>query len=336
MNKRIKSGIIYAVFILAIIITTFTPMVGKDELINSEKNISVPFHGINFDKPTNISKLNISRGRVNELGEELVSYDISFEYTGEDTSMRVMGKLAGQAFFPEAPSFSKATIKGEYGAVNDLLFGEKLILRDYYKNIESHRLESISEIRVPLSEEVGEYQFRLLYKPFNLVYRRDEKLSDMAVFVTNTRVDKFTELDNDEDLHTESFIESGMYVNLYERYNKGKVGRIELASNIFIAIFVLSVLAMLFIIWREIYNPLATVAIMIVTSLTFYKFINQGVSSKGVLLIAPILGILSVVLGKQINREDIRFNKYDISQGLLGGVILLVLGIIIYILPSVL
>ena len=83
--------------------------------------------------------------------------------------------------------------KSHHDVINNLLFDDKLNYGDLYKKIENYKLTSISEIRVPLSESVKDYKFKISYEPKELIYSENNKLATLTVFLTNARVDNFTD-----------------------------------------------------------------------------------------------------------------------------------------------
>lgn len=337
MNKKIKNFIIYGIFFLIIAGCTLTPWFGAEFLWMPENNKTVPFSGIYFNTPTNINNLKIRRSENNSNGSNLISYDVEFEYIGNDSSMRIIGKLAEQAFFGDSvvPRHSKATLKGEYDAINNVLFDERLNYGDLYKKIENYKFTSTSEIRVPLSESVKDYKFRISYEPKELIYSKNNKLATLTVFLTNARVDNFTDSEHINQSEVQSFNESGMYVNVLELYNEGKINSINFWRNVNNVIFILSIILILGLIWLErTSNPYILIPIMMASALTFYRFFEIGITTMGVLIVLPVVGIITVISGRLMARNNISFNKYDFSQSLGGAVLLLVLGIIVYVLPK--
>lgn len=336
MNKKIKNIILYGILMAIVLGFALSPMLGKEILWNSDQNVQIPFSGIHFDKLENISAFKIKRYETPGQVSSLISYDVEFEYTGSESSMRIMGKLAEQAFFGEnvSPIHSKATLKGEYEKINNLLFNEKLTNRDLFKNLQNYKFSSTSEIRVPLNEEVKNYKFKITYLPKTLVYENNKELAKASVFLTNARVDNFTDGDYLNKSETQSFNESGMYVNAIEVYNEETIKKIDLFNNINNIIFILSVIITLGLIWIDRPNTQYFIIIFIFISiLTVYRFLETGVSTLGAFTVFPILGFLGVLVGRLTSREKITFNKYDFSQGLLGAILLMILSIFLYLLP---
>lgn len=337
MNKRIKNFIIYGILLLIIGGFVFTPWFGNDKLWRPEENPQMPFSGIHFDVPTNINNFTIKRSETESLSKNLISYDIEFEYLGADSSMRIIGKLGEQAFFGDSvvPRHSKATLKGEYDAINNVIFDERLTHGELHKNLENYKFTSISEIRVPLSESVKNYKFRISYEPKKLIYSEDKLISVVSSFLTNARVDSFTDSDYVNESQIQSFNTNGMYVNVLEIYDQKAISSINFWNNVNNVIFILSIISALALIWLDkLHNPFVIILLSMITALTFYRFFEVGILTKGVLIGFPIIGIFSVLAGKQIGRDQIEFNKYDFTQSLGGALILFFFGLILYVLPK--
>ena len=334
MNKKIRNLIIYAILLLIIFATTFMPWFGKDILWDQKKNKTVPFGGIFFDSPSSVDNLKISRG-YNE-DDSVYTYKISFNYSGADSSMRILGKLSEHTFFGSdvAPSKSIVTLKGDFDSINNIIFDEKLNNGNLHKNLPEYKFSSTSEMRVPLSEDIKDYGFNLSYRPKSLIYKNNSKLSQLSAFVTNARVDKFTDDTYANDAEIYSFNEGGMYVSLVEEYDQSQISRINIFRNINNVLFVLSAIITLFVIWSDRLNsPLYKIIPMLVSVVRFYGFFNVGLSLLAAILILPILGFITVLLGKIMNKDSISFNKYDFSQSLLGAISMFVIGLIFFVIP---
>lgn len=338
MNKKIKNLILYGLLVLVVIGFSITSLFGKELLWKPENNKEIPFSGIYFDVPENVTNFKIRRSETQGLTSDLISYDVEFEYIGSDSSMRIMGKLAEQSFFGEevTPRHSKATLKGEYDKINNLLFDEKLTHRELFKNIDNYKFSSISEIRVPLSESIKDYKFKISYEPKSLIYSENDEIAKASVFLTNARVDNFTDGDYVNKSETQSFNESGMYVNAIEIYNEDMISNIGFWRNVNNVIFIVSVILTLGLIWLDRQNSqYFIILLMLISILTSFRFMEVGVSTLGALVIMPILGVLAVLVGRQMPRERISFNKYDFSQSLLGAFSMLFLGMVLYLIPKI-
>lgn len=337
MNKKIKNFILYGIFLLIGLGCILTPWFGKDFLWIPENNKVVPFGGIYFDMPTNINNLKIRRSENVGSGFDLISYDVEFEYIGNDSSMRVIGKLGEHAFFGDSvvPRHSKATLKGEYETINNVLFDERLNYGELYKKLDDYKFVSTSEIRVPLSESIKDYKFRISYEPKKLIYSENKKLAKLTVFLTNTRVENFTDSEYINQSEVQSFNESGMYVNVLELYDEKTINSMDFWNNVNNVIFILSIIVVLALIWLEkTYNPYIIILLLMINSLTGYRFFEVGIATRGVIFIFPILGIIATITGRMMARDRIAFNKFDFSQSLGGAILLLIIGVFLYVVPK--
>ncbi len=337
MDKKIKNYILYSLLFLVLIGFSFTPLFGNEFLWKPENNKSVPYNGIYFDVPTNISNLKVVRSQRAATDGNLVSYDIEFEYAGTDSSMRVVGMLAEQSFFGDTvvPKHSNATLKGEYENINNKLFSEILTQRALYMKTPEYKLASTSQIRIPLSESVKNYKFKLTYKPRYLVYSENNVLGNMSVFLTNARVDSFTDTEYTDHHETQSFVEGGMYVNTLEMYNSTKISNINTFKNVNNVIFILSVILLLALIWLDkMPNEYFAIGIMMVSALTIYRFLETGVTTKAALFAFPVIGFVIVLLGRFMKRSKFNLNRYDLPQGLVGAILLTVLAVFVYVIPK--
>lgn len=338
MNNKIKNLILFCLLGAIVFGFTLTPLFGKDLMWIPEKNQPVPFSGIHFDTPTNVSNLRIRRSETQGLLSNLISYDIEFEYRGADSSMRIIGKLGEQAFFGDTvtPRHSKATLKGEYDKINDILFNERLNYRDMYKNVDQYKFDSTSEMRVPLSENIKVYKFRISYEPKRLTYYENTDLAKTSVFLTNARVDNFTDGEYLYKSETQSFNESGMYVNVIEVFNEETINNINFWNNVNNVVFILSIIVILGLIWfQKVKNPYFIIFLMLIGILTVYRFLQIGVSPIATITVFPILGIITVIFGRLMSRDKIIFNKYDFTQSIIGAVFMAVFGLLLYVLPLV-
>lgn len=338
MNNKVRNLILFGILMVVVLGFTLTPLFGKELLWRPENNQTVPFSGIHFDTPTNVSNLKIRRSEKDGLVSDLISYDVEFEYRGADSSMRIIGKLGEQSFFGETitPRHSKATLKGEYDKINDILFNERLNYRDLYKNLDQYKFDSTSEIRVPLSESIKDYKFTISYEPKTLTYSLDNEIAKTSVFLTNARVDNFTDGEYVNKSETQSFNESGMYVNVIEVFDEGTINKMNFWNNVNNVVFILSVIVVLGLIWFEkAKSPYFVIVAMLISVLTVYRFLEIGVSPLATVTAFPLMGILTVVIGRLMSRNNIVFNKYDFTQSIVGALILLVFGLLLYVLPIV-
>ncbi|MDO5725261.1 MAG: hypothetical protein Q4P29_03045 [Tissierellia bacterium] len=336
MNKRAKNLIVYLVFFAVLLISMFSSLFSKANLWRPENNKSVDFNGIYFDIPTNISNLKISRS-INDKGvRDKIIYDVEFAYAGSDSNMRIIGQVCEQIFFKDGvnPSHSNVTLKGEYDSINDSLFDEKLVLREYYKEVPEYKFASKSQIRVPLTEAINTYKFRLVYEPRELIYSKDTKIGELAVFLTNARIDKFTDNKYDSKTETHSYVESGINIKALEVYDEAKLQKIANINKLNNALFVISVIgAIIIIALNKTNNLMFLTAAMSVTVLTFYRFMQRGIAPKATFTAIPIIAFITYILIKIITKEKLKFKKTDFTQALVYSIVMMLISVMVFALP---
>lgn len=340
MNKKLKNYIIFGIFLALLFLSTFSNLFGTNFIWPKESNYAVPFNGLFFDQPTNVSNFNVTRSVEKSDYKNLVKYDINFTYTGQGSNMRIYGIPVRQIFFKNdvQPVKSNATLRGEYEKVNKALF-EKLKLKDLYSKLDEYNFTTISQIRVPLTEETKEYSFSLYYEPKNLVYRGEKKLSELSAFITNARVDQFTDKElTEKNSPLKSFVkqdsQSGIYINSLELTNDSLISRISILNNINTIVCVASILAMLALIWID--RPKFSIIYMILMMLilvTFHKFIDLGVSTFAILFLYPIFGYIAACFSKLMAKNELKLNANELKQSLAFTIVFTVLVIIVFIIP---
>ncbi|NLY21462.1 MAG: hypothetical protein GXZ08_09300 [Tissierellia bacterium] len=338
MNKKVKNAILYAILLIMLFISTFSKMFDVSNIWKPQNNGNTSFNGIYFEKPGNVYNLKVVRSLATENGSDKLQYDIEFEYSGQPSNMRIIGDVSQQAFFGDGvvPKHSNVVLKDQYDEINRMLFNEKLHLRDYYKKMPEYNFASNSSIRVPLTdnEDVNTYKFRLTYTPRYLVSGNDNVIGKMGVFLTNGRVDKFTDSSYELKSETSKFTNAGMQVYTLEVFDDAKLGRMDTFKNINNVIFIMSVIGMVILVAAsKKINEFAAIGLMFISILTFYKFFGVGVSPKATYTALPIMAFITVLLGKQMPKDKIEFGKYDFSQALVGAVIFSIISILVFVLP---
>ncbi len=221
MNIRLRNTIIYGIFLLIVFLFTLTPYFGDEVTLPVEKNQARSFDGLIFDEPVNISNLSVKRSVETDKSENLYKYDIHFNYSGDASDLRILSTPVRQIFFPDnvVASRSNATLKGEYDKINRAII-PSLSTADWFAKLTEDKFLATSEIRLPLNEKIGEYDFTVYTKPRELVLQTDKTLAEVGIFITNAKMVKFT-----EDVHladanlspkTTTKEESGIYVNALE------------------------------------------------------------------------------------------------------------------------
>ncbi|MGO1581020.1 MAG: hypothetical protein ACTHWZ_06400 [Peptoniphilaceae bacterium] len=336
MNNKFKNLILFCIFILILFISTFTNQFSTTSIWSQSNDISAEFSGLLFKNPTDVSNLTIERSVVKDKKESLIKYNIEFLHQGNDSNLRILGSPVRQVFFNDniIPSHSEVTLKGDYDKVNEKLFNEKLSLRDSYKKTEDYEFKSNSYIRVPLQEEESTYSFTLYYKPRDLIYNQDKKVASSSVFITNAKVDKFTNSQKMGENENPTFNEGGFYVNAQELKDNSAISKISLLNNITSILFIISLVGVLAIIWLDkkslskLYIPLFMVII-----LTFYRFLGIGASTLAILIILPIISYLGACIARLMEKTTLILTKKELKQNLAYTILFFLLLLIIVVIP---
>ena len=340
MNRKLKNMVILVLFLVILFITTFTgafghqyewPQVDKDEGI---------FHGLIFDTPTNVSNLNVVRSVDKKEKDPMVRYDVQFTYAGENSNMRILGVPNRHVFLPEGVQAhrSNVTLKGEYDKINQNLF-DKLSTKDLLEKEGVSSLRAISELRVPLTAQVTDYAFTIYEKPIQLYSRNYDKLADLSVFITNARMDRFTDSSVAKKgdalkVNTKSDSQAGTYVNHLERIEEGKLNKISLRKNIFTILFIVSLLGSLVLIWLDKEKLFYAVMILMMIMIpSFYPLMDTGVSTLAMLLLYPLLAFIAAVATKVMHYDQVKVSVNDLKQSLAFTIIFFILNMLIFILP---
>ena len=252
MNKRIKKLVIFAIFLLVLMLFSLTAFFSKS-LMWPNSNVEREFDGILFNNSDGVENLQVARSVVKEGSEKLIKYDIKFSYAGEDSTARIMGTPTRQIFFGEGVNFSKSKVKlkGDFDKINKSLFEEKLKLKvkDFYNKTENKDFKAVSEVKLDLSEKVGEYAFEVYYNPNPLYFSGGQKVEDASIFVTNAKVENWTETTKSTDSVKEAYTNSGYYINKLELIDQGLINKISLINTISTVAFLVLTLVVIALIW---------------------------------------------------------------------------------------
>lgn len=338
MSKKLKNLILFGIFIIILFISTFSSQFGKEILWSIGNNTGGGFNGLLFKNPVEISELIVSRSFENKDSKDLVRYDVEFEFSGEESSLRILGTPVRQVFFDDGvvPSHSVVNLKGDYDKINDQLFNEKLKHAELYKNVKDYQFKPVSEIRVPLSKDVEKYSFSIYYEPRDLMYREKEVVAKNSVFITNAKVDKFVNAEKDLEGENPYFNQSGFYVNAQEILNTNAISKISIMNNITSIIFVVSIILVLILIWVDkrkfgnLYNLL-----LLLILLTFHRFLGIGVSTLAILTIYPVIAYIGICLAKLMAKDENHFRivSRDLKQALAYTIMFFIVTLIVCIIP---
>lgn len=339
MNKRIKKLVIFAIFLLVLMLFSLTAFFSKS-LMWPNSNVEREFDGILFNNSDGVENLQVARSVVKEGSEKLIKYDIKFSYAGEDSTARIMGTPNRQIFFGEGVNFSKSKVKlkGDFDKINKSLFEEKLKLKvkDFYNKTENKDFKAVSEVKLDLSEKVGEYAFEVYYNPNPLYFSGGQKVEDASIFVTNAKVENWTETTKSTDSVKEAYTNSGYYINKLELIDEGLINKISLINTISTVAFLVLTLVVIALIWLGKGSfPIYLGALFIMIP-AFYRFMDKGTSNLGVLIIYPILGCLASIAARFLAEdEDVTFGTKEMKQSLAFLLMYFVASLVLFMIPRV-
>ncbi len=334
MNESIKKVVIFAIFILVLLLFSLTSFF-SESLLWPNSDVTREFDGIIFNNAEGIDDFNVFRSTIGNGDKRLVKYDIKFNYSGEDSTARILGTPVRQIFFGEGVNYKKsnANLKGDFDKVNETLFQEKLRLKDFFNKTNNKEFSALSEIKLDLSEEIGEYDFTVYYKPSPLYFSGAQRVEDVSVFVTNSKVNDWQESTKKTDSVKEAFNNSGYYINKLETVNEKLVSKIATLNTVSTVLFILITIATLALLWIKKGNFKIYLVSLFVMIPTFYRFIGKGTSNLGVLIAYPILAFIASIIAKLISKEEIKLNKNDLKQSLAFAILYFIASIVLFIIP---
>lgn len=339
MNKRIKKLVIFAIFLLVLMLFSLTAFFSKS-LMWPNSNVEREFDGILFNNSDGVENLQVARSVVKEGSEKLIKYDIKFSYAGEDSTARIMGTPTRQIFFGEGVNFSKSKVKlkGDFDKINKSLFEEKLKLKvkDFYNKTENKDFKAVSEVKLDLSEKVGEYAFEVYYDPNTLYFSGGQKVEDASIFVTNAKVENWTETTKSTDSVKEAYTNSGYYINKLELIDQGLINKISLINTASTVIFLVKTLGVIALIWFDRGNFQIYLGALFVIIPAFYRFIDKGTSNLGVLIAYPILGLIASIAARFLASDgDFTFGNKEMKQSLAFLIMYFVASLVLFMIPRV-
>lgn len=339
MNERIKKLVILAIFLLALMLVSLTAFFSKS-LMWPNSNVERKFDGILFNNSDGVENLQVARSVVNDGGEKLIKYDVKFNYKGEDTTARIMGTPVRQIFFGEGVKFSKSKVnlKGDFDKINKSLFEEKLKLKvkDFYNKTENKEFKAVSEVKLNLSEKVGEYEFEVYCNPNPLYFSGGQKVEDASIFVTNAKVENWTETTKSTDSVKEAYTNSGYYINKLELINQSLINKISLINTIATVVFLVLTLGTIALIWIDKGSfPIYLGALFIMIP-AFFRFMDKGTSNLGVLIVYPILGFIASIVARFLSTdEDATFGIKELKQSAAFLLMYFVISVVLFMIPRV-
>lgn len=335
MSRKLKNVILFGIFIVILFLSTLTRQFSTDILWKQDENSAKEFQGILFQNPSDVTNFRVSRSSVDGYDGNLIKYNVEFSYIGDGSSFRVLGTPVRQIFF-EAPieaKYSVANLKGDYDKISNMLFNEKLSLKLPLDPKET-KLQAKSEIRVKLDSEVENYNFSLYYTPMDIKYRQKDIVSRTSVFLTNAKVDKFTNLQKVTDAQNVSFSDSGFTVNAEEFKDNSKLSGISILNNLSRIIFIVSTLLVLALIWIDKKNVLSiNILLTMLMTLTFYRLLDMGATSIGALVIMPIIGYIATCISRLMSKDTLKLTSKELKQNLAYTIVFFIVILIVVIIP---
>lgn len=339
MNERIKKLVVFAIFILVLMLASLTAFFSKS-LMWPNAEVNREFDGILFNNADGVENLQVSRSLEKGANENLIKYDIKFNYTGEDSTARILGTPNRQIFFDEGVGFSKSKVnlKGDFDKINKSLFEEKLKLKvkDFYNKTDNKDFKSVSEVKLALKEKVGEYEFTVYYKPNPLYFSGGQKVEDASIFVTNAKVENWTESIKSSNSVKEAYTNSGYYVNKIELINQGLINKISLINTASTVIFLVLTLGVIALIWFDRGNFQIYLGALFLMIPAFYRFIDKGTSNLGVLIAYPILGLIASIAARFLASDgDFTFGNKEMKQSVAFLLMYFVFSLVLFVIPRV-
>ena len=336
MSKKLKNAIIFGIFIIILFISTLTSAFNAKDLWSFSSGIGSEFEGLLFTDPADIKDLTIQKSIEKDDGEDIIKYNIEFNYEGAQSSLRIIGTPIRHVFFDGdvTANHSEVILKGDYDKINEKLFNEKLSLKEYYKKNENYDFLAKSQIKIPLEEREDPYSFSLYYRPRDLVYKNKKTLASTSVFITNARIDKFTNSQKLGENKNIAFSESGFYINAQEIKDDMALSKISLLNNLTNIIFIASVIAViaLIVLNKKSLSKLFIPLFMLII-LTFYRFLGMGSSTLAILILFPILSFISTCLAKLMTKDTMKLTNKDLKQALAYTIIFFMVLLIIVVIP---
>lgn len=339
MNKRIKKLVIFAIFLLVLMLVSLTAFFSKS-LMWPNSNVEREFDGILFNNSDGVQNLQVARSVVNDGSEKLIKYDIKFTYAGADSTARIMGTPTRQIFFAEGINVkkSKVNLKGDFDKVNKSLFEEKLKLKvkDFYNKTENKEFKAVSEVKINLSEKVGDYDFVVYYDPNPLYFSGGQKVEDASIFVTNAKVENWAETTKTTDSVKEAYTNSGYYINKLELIDQGLINKISLINTISTVVFLVLTLGVIALIWLDKGSFPIYVGALFLMIPAFYRFMDKGTSNLGVLIVYPILGFIASIAARLLaGDEDVALGTKELKQSLAFMLMYFVASLVLFMIPRV-
>ncbi len=338
MQKQLKNGILFVVFLLLCFLLTFTPLMMDKVDLSSEEEKNAAFDGLIFDDPTRIDNLQVTR-RIEKGPKILYRYDVKFQYQGKDTSVRLLGVPVRNVYLPKGAngSKSKVKLKGEYDKINGAVYDN--LQMNTVLGKEKLTFQPASEMRIPLSEEVEDYAFTVVTDPATVVSYTGRTMADIGVFLTNGKVDKFSDALGIEDKglrpETSTKTQSGVYINTLELMDQGVMGRAHAVKTVATVLTILSVVAGLVILLldrRKLYPVVYGAMVLFAFAAPALRL--KAPTNTGIFIAMPVAAFVAYLLFKLMTRSSLKLKALDFRQALGMALIVFVLATYIFAVPK--
>lgn len=338
MQKQFKNGIIFVVFLLLCFLLTFTPLMMDKVALSSDEEKNAAFDGLIFDDPARIDNLQVTR-RIVKGPKVLYRYDVKFQYQGKDTSVRVLGVPVRNVYLPKGAngSKSKVTLKGEYDKINGAVYDNLQLKKVLSK--EKLTFQPTSEMRIPLSEEVEDYAFTVVTDPATVSVYTGRTMADIGVFLTNAKVDKFSDALGIEDKglrpETSTKNQSGIYINTLELMDQGVMSRAHMVRTVAIVAAIASTvlgLAILLLDRRRLF-PAVYVAMML-SAFALPALRLKAPTNGGIFIAMPVLAFVGYLLFKLMARTRLKLKTADFKQALAMAIVVFLIATYLFAVPK--
>ncbi len=337
MQKQLKNGIIFVVFLLLCFLLTFSPLMTDKVVLSPDEAKNAAFDGLIFDDPTAIDSLQVTR-RIEKGPKTLYRYDVKFHYQGKDSSVRVLGVPVRNVYLPKGAngSKSKVTLKGEYDKINGAVY-DNLQMKNLL-NKEKITFQTTSEMRIPLSEDVEDYAFTIVTDPATVTANTGKTLADIGVFLTNVKMEKFSDALGIEDKglrpETSTKTQSGVYMNTLELIDGKVMSRTTSAKTVAVAAAVIAVVCglALLLLNKNKLLPVVYVA-MVLFAFAIPVARLKAPSNAGIFIGMPLVAFVGYLLFKLMTRSRLKLKTVDFKQALGMAIVVFVLATYIFAVP---
>lgn len=337
MQKQLKNGIIFVVFLLLCFLLTFSPLMKDKVVLSPTEAKNAAFDGLIFDDPTAIDSLQVTR-RIEKGPKMLYRYDVKFHYQGKDSSVRVLGVPVRNVYLPKGANGSKSKVKlrGEYdkinGAVYDNLQMKKLL------NKEKITFQATSEMRIPLSEDVEDYAFTIVTDPATITAYTGKTVADIGVFLTNVKMEKFSDALGIEDKglrpETSTKTQSGIYTNTLELIDGKVMSHMSTARNVAVVAVIVSVVCGLALLLLDKGKLLPVVYVAMVLFAFAIPVARLKVpNNAGIFIGLPLVAFVGYLLFKLMSRSRLKLKSLDFRQALGMAIAVFVLATYLFAVP---